>query len=273
MSENKKKGEEKVNVRRQPSKLDNARIREILQDEESLQKHLQPLFHAMLRGSPLEEQQEQQNKQRQQRKASVKPQRQPTAIQEQVTAPRSVDHRQTSSAATPSVPIDDYIPHDPQEIRQAAVFPQLYRLIQFQRDQYLVGSEYATWQQNERQQQSKSTTGGGWIIQADPNDRLPHDPTALGHEQIARVLADFIPTATVRNATVPLLTPLPTETLYPQLRQACNDVILGQQANLNYIVKDSLISFLKNPQNRMAIKKSTSYRLDSFLYNENGDGE
>eukprot|EP00977_Amphora_coffeiformis_P024643 scaffold16508_cov133-Amphora_coffeaeformis.AAC.1 len=294
MSENKNKKkqhseEEKVNFRRQPSKLDNARIRQMLQDEESLQKHLQPLFHAMLRGSPLQEQQQQQQQQQQEQeqkqktkqslrqKEAEKLQRQPTSAQKQV--PPS---RQTDSVATtppPKVPIDDYIPHNPQEIRQTALFSQLYRLIQFQRDQYLVGSEYATWQHNERQQQSSNTTdnsttaGGGWIIQTDPNDRLPYDPTSLGHQQLARVAADFIPTATVRHATVPLLTPLATETLYPQLKQACNDVILGQQANLNQIVKDSLLAFLKNPQNRMAIKKTTSYRLDSFLYNENGNGE
>ena len=223
MSESKKKTtpseEEKVNIRRQPSKLDNARIRQILQDEEKLQKHLQPLFHAMLRGSPLQEEQQQEQQQQQQlkniqkqrQKEADKLQRRPTAIQTQVplnqTEPAATT---TTTTAAPSIPIDDYIPHNPQEIRQTDLFSQLYRLIQFQRDQYLVGSEYATWQQNERQQQSKSTTTagfGGWIIQADPNDRLPYDPMALGHQQLARVAADFIPTDTVRNATVPLLTP------------------------------------------------------------------
>ena len=176
-------------------------------------------------------------------------------LTQQVTAPP--DER-----APPRVPIDDYIPHSHEAIRQTPLFAQLYRLIQFQRDQYLVGTEYATWQQTERT--TRRVT--------DPSDTLPYDRTAWGHPHLARIAADFIPTDTVRNAVVPLVTPLPTTTLYPLLQNACKDAILGQQANLNAIVKDSVLTFLKNPENRRAIKKST-YGFIETKYNEGGEGD
>ena len=251
------------NLRRQPSKLDNARIRQMLQDEERLQQHLQPLFYAMLRGSPLEREQqkkkEQQQQQQQKQQSAQPPKIEKKAKQQSprlpaITAPPPV-------AAPQRIPIDDYIPQQHQDIRQTAIFAQLYRQIQFQRDQYLVGPEYATWQHKERSQAADD------IVQADPNDRLPNDPTALGPLQLTRILADFVPTETVRTPLVPLVTPLVPQTLYPIVQRATQDVILSQQANLNDICKSSLLAFLKNPQNRLAIKKSTHGFIET-KYNE-----
>lgn len=285
------------------NKLDNQRIREILlKDEERLQKHLQPLLYAMLRGAPTAEQQlrqhldqrQQQQEQQQQKQQEQQQQQQKqkdhdaaaTAKQSSTSAAQHSQEKATkpsmtniSPSITPpvpppsTVPIDDYIPYTHKEIRETPVFRQLYRLIQFQRDQYLVGTEYATWQQNERQRCEQAAALGvaaELIIQTDPSDQLPHDPTAYGHQQLPPLAANFIPSDTVRLATIPLVTPLATDTLYPMLRQACNDIIAGQQENLNAIVKSSLLDFLQNPSNRLAIKKSTHGFIDT-KYNENNN--
>ena len=224
-----------------------------------MQKRLQPLFYAMLRGVPLEQQRKEREKQP--KKSPQGPQQ--AQIETKPSAPTPDQDTADTSPPSPSlsmqqIPIDDYIPATHEAIRETPLFSQFYRLIQFQRDQYLVGEDYAKWQQKERQSS----------VLADPSDRLPLDPTALGHIQIARVAADFIPTATVRQAALPLVTPLPTDTLYPLLRDATiRQGILGQQALLNRVTIDAVLNFIKNPQNRLAIKRST-YGFIETKYND-----
>jgi solute carrier family 25 S-adenosylmethionine transporter 26 len=252
-----------------------------LLDEENIEERLQPLFYAMLRGTPRmvdsataikETNKDTVERQKMQAPTQsiekdnvhgIQKIREPIAK----TAPPSVVAMPSSSQQT--IPIDDYIPSDHQAIRQTPVFQQLYRLIQFQRDQYLVGTEYAQWQQRERQTVSESSMSpSSRVARTDPNDKLPYDPTALGHLQIAKVAADFIPTATVREALLPLITPLPSRELYPLLQQATiQHGILGQQALLNEVTKNIVLQFLQNPQNRLTIKKST-YGFIETKYND-----
>lgn len=268
--------------RRQSSQLDNERIRQLL-DQENIEERLQPLFYAMLRGSPRTENvtppKETDRTAVNRQKAAVAPTTDTTTEKENATTvppatkkAAAPGHSPVPTTAMPPsssqhvIPIDDYIPHGHLAIRQTPVFQQLYRLIQFQRDQYLVGTEYAQWQHRERQSAASTATGN--VARTDPNDTLPYDPTALGHGQIAKVAADFIPTATVREALVPLVTPLPSKELYPLLQQATiRQGILGQQALLNNVTKNVVLQFLQNPQHRLAIKKST-YGFIETKYND-----
>jgi hypothetical protein len=71
------------------------------------------------------------------------------------------------------------------------------------------------------------------------------------------LLAWFIPTDTVRQALLPIVVDLPDKVLFPIARDATVSLIASQQANLDSIIKTSLISLLKNEQNREAIKNST----------------
>jgi hypothetical protein len=186
------------------------------------------------------------------------------------------------------IPINDYIPTNPADIRQTPLFAQLYSLIQFQRDQYLVGREYAEWQQKERRivakesapSNSSSSSSSSFVgfasnlatftnknIETSNNDGLPVDPTALGHAQLARIAADFVPSETVRRALLPLVTPLPlppslsspsSPSLYPLIQRATvQQGILAQQGLLNRVTHRAILNFLQNPRNRVAIKQST----------------
>jgi len=49
------------------------------------------------------------------------------------------------------------IPEDPAELRETALYRNAYRLIQWQRDNYLVGPDYADWRKKERTRLSDQT--------------------------------------------------------------------------------------------------------------------
>jgi hypothetical protein len=181
---------------------------------------------------------------------------------------QETDETETSKAAEagPAFRIDDYIPQDRADLRETKLYKSTYEVLQSQRDNYLVGFEYANWIKRYR------------IKYPDREMDVPYDKTALGHQQIAGLLAWFLPTDTVRQALLPIVVDLPDKVLFPIARDATVSLIASQQANLDSIIKTSLISLLKNEQNREAIKNSTqgyistTYR-DSEQENDSNAGK
>jgi hypothetical protein len=100
--------------------------------------------------------------------------------------------------------IDRHIPLDRATLRQsplfqAAVLPGL----QWQRDNYLVGTEYADWRQREQERRRgrwSSRGRGGAVVVVAPPGHVPYDPAALVHGQLRPLLVDFIPSITVVQA-------------------------------------------------------------------------
>jgi hypothetical protein len=219
------------------------------EERRRLKQHLQPLFYAMLRGAPPAA-----TKLTQEKEAT------PAAPVQEVSSSKPLPPTDTRSAGS-MLPIDDYLPPDPTALRQTAVYQTLYQAIQFQRDQYLVGTDYATWQQREREgheQNNKADDDDGRRRVMTSTDPLPHDRTALGHVQLAPLAASFIPSDTVRMAALPLVVALPTPTmLYPALVAVTCDLILAQQGLLDQVVRTTLLGALREPSYRMAMKKST----------------
>jgi hypothetical protein len=211
-----------------------------------LKQHLQPLFYAMLRGAPPAA-----TKLTQEREVMSPAPPQESSSSSSKPIPPVTDTRTVSSM----LPIDDYLPPDPTALRQTAVYQTLYGAIQFQRDQYLVGTDYATWQQRERVDKNSDGDGRRVMTNTDP---LPHDRTAYGHLQLAPLAASFIPSDTVRLAALPLVVALPTPTmLYPALATVTCDLILAQQGLLDQVVRTTLLGVLREPSYRVAMKKST----------------
>jgi hypothetical protein len=173
---------------------------------------------------------------------------------------QETDETETSKAAAaaagPAFNIDDYIPQDRAELRETKMYKSTYGLLQWQRDNYLVGSEYANWIKRHR------------IKYPDRVIEVPYDKTALGHQQIAGLLSWFIPTDTVRQALLPIVVDLPDKVLFPIVRNATVSLIASQQANLDSIIKRSLITLLKNDQNREAIKNSTQGYIAATTYRD-----
>jgi hypothetical protein len=131
---------------------------------------------------------------------------------------QEADESETSKAAEagPAFQIDDYIPQDRAELRETKLFKSTYELLQWQRDNYLVGFEYANWIKKHR------------IKYPDRVMDAPYDKTALGHQQIAGLLAWFIPTDTVRQALLPIVVDLPDKVLFPIARDA--DIVIEERA-------------------------------------------
>lgn len=155
--------------------------------------------------------------------------------------------------------VDKQIPHDPIALRQTSLYKGALQVLQWQRDNYLVGTEYADWRKNDRQRQQDHLFHSPDV----ESYYISYDDKALGHNQIAQVASDFIPTSTVKNALTPVVTELfaPEGALYDPIKNALAGVILGQQNNLEQTIKNQMLHFLDNPQNREAMKNSTQGML------------
>jgi hypothetical protein len=164
--------------------------------------------------------------------------------------------------------IERLVPHDPIALRQAPLYKGALQLLQYQRDNYLVGTEYADWRKRDRQRQENQPfyTPASILrrnsILTDLWD-IPYDATALGHGHVVNLASGFIPTATVRNVLVPVLIDLvqPKSPLYRLIQETTSNVIVGQQSNLEQTIKNQMLQFLNNPKNREAIKSSTKGML------------
>ena len=156
--------------------------------------------------------------------------------------------------------IEQQIPHDPKALRQTTLYQGALQMLQWQRDNYLVGTEYADWQRQQQQQQQHQTFAGAEV--AGSRYDIPYDPTALSHAQIAKLASDFIPAPTVVRALTPIVAGLPAGgVLFDPVRNATVHIIQGQRSNLEDVIKNRLLQFLTNPQNRAAMKISTQGML------------
>lgn len=137
--------------------------------------------------------------------------------------------------------IDRCIPSSSsKELRATPLYQSVHHALRFQRDQYLVGSDYAAWR-NRRGR---------------PARILPYDSTALGHQQLRPLVAPFLVSETVVRALTPLIAyELPVAT-FPVIAGAAIQLVESQQDVLNQTVKQSLLQLLQNPQNRQALKRS-----------------
>jgi hypothetical protein len=179
------------------------------------------------------------------------------------------------------------IPTDRDALRHSSIFLAALPALQWQRDSYLVGSEYADWRQRQRPVDDKEHRpppppspiaadsdggGGGGVLlalqrrrrqrQAEEERRrtmIPYDPTALVHGQLRPLLVDFLPSETVVQALTPIVAALPLQKtfLYDPIAQSTIDLIRSQRPNLDWVVKDQLLrNVLTDPVVRHQMKAS-----------------
>jgi hypothetical protein len=154
--------------------------------------------------------------------------------------------------------IKKIIPRDPIELRQSTLYKSTMHLLQWQRDSYLVGEEYAEWRKNDRSRQEKQNRY--FLAKTVTNYNIPYNPVTISHQHISSLASSFIPTAVVQNLLTPLVTGLfvkETGVLFDPIKQSTINLILDQQKLLEETIKNQLIQLLDNPSNRDAIKDST----------------
>jgi hypothetical protein len=149
--------------------------------------------------------------------------------------------------------IDKLIPKDSEALRRTALFKEAYKGIQWQRDNYLVGGDYANWRRKERYR----LDGPRRTVQSFVHE-MQYDETAQGHGQVAKLAASFIPSDTVRDALLPVVVPLISSQLYPISRQGLCHLIDSQHDNLHHFLKSQILQFINSPENRASIKNSTN---------------
>jgi hypothetical protein len=170
--------------------------------------------------------------------------------------------------------VRNLIPEDRDRLRQAALYKEAYKGIQWQRDNYLVGREYANWRVKERNHRLNHGTGTTTTTTTTRPiqsfvDEIQFDEAAMAHPQFARLAAALLPSDAVKSALVPLLVPVVTDQLYPVAQQGLVRLVEGQGDNLHQVLKGQILQFLDSPQNRSSIKSSTrGYISTSAAYGE-----
>ena len=156
--------------------------------------------------------------------------------------------------------------HDVPTMRDSELYQLALRSLLFQRDNYLVGKDYADQRnaQRRRQQQLHSSVPVQPSLPL-PFSRMPYDATALGCMQIGGLLQWFIPSPTVHRALLPIVVGLPTGALNEPILRAVANLIPLAQPYLNNVVKERILWFLKDEYWRGVIKNSTKgYIADTY---------
>ena len=155
----------------------------------------------------------------------------------------------------------EQLPSTPQEVRALPFYESALSALQYQRDNYLVGTGYAN-----RRQRLRSRG----IINY-PLYRLPYDSTALGNVQITSLGAWFIPSQTIKDALLPIVVSLPSGVLKDTITDAVANSIPLAQPQLDRAVKNSVLSFMNNPDMRALIKSRAGGYMSSREETVQGD--
>lgn len=187
--------------------------------------------------------------------------------------------------------LEKEIPTDPQHLRQSRLFQSTKKLVEFQRDQFLVGQDYAQMASGQRYKvrsenpkspptnsssssssaqppAASSSSSSSWKALRQmtnlhpgeipfPPPQLPFDPNCMGHSFMANVISkQLLPLPSLRQAALPLVCKVPGWIYHPT-QTALVNIIVRQESNLDRILKQQLLTFLGNPKNRTNIKAST----------------
>lgn len=141
------------------------------------------------------------------------------------------------------------LPSNSNDIRNLPFFNPTLEAIMYQRDNYFIGTSYAGQRQSQRQ--------GQFPLLISPAE-MKYDATALGSIQTIKLGSWFIPSSTVKIATIPLVVSLPSGVLREPILNATVNAIPLAQTSLNQVVKDSMLQVMKNPYWRDLIKSRTN---------------
>ena len=145
----------------------------------------------------------------------------------------------------------------PEEIRKTELYKLALNNVQWQRDNYLVGKEYADHRTQQR------NLGSDVSVEQTALDRglfpyqIPFDATALGNIQLAALGDWFIPSNAVHYSILPMVLALPLGSMYVPILRASTNLIPLSQGNLDNVLKRQIMWILQNQEWRDLIKSST----------------
>lgn len=153
-----------------------------------------------------------------------------------------------------------FIKDDSAELRGSWIFNETYRQIQWQRDSYFIGTEYANWSKRRRQREGEDKNARS----VEAYLTLMPCGDSLASQQLTKIAADFMPEPTVKTALLPMIVKVSHGALYRPIKNALINVIYSQQRALDRLFKRSLLNFLDSPSNRQNIKNSTKGYISRY---------
>jgi hypothetical protein len=159
--------------------------------------------------------------------------------------------------------LDDHLPKDPTSVRSLPFYNATLTALQYQRDNYLVGSNYAKRSEQQRH--------GRLFPSPRLFPRMPRDATALGHIQLTQLGSWFVPSSTIKEALMPIIISLPSGALREAITNSVANAIPLAQPNLDRAVKNAILNFIDNPQMRQLVKNRTEKILQVNENENNSD--
>lgn len=171
--------------------------------------------------------------------------------------------------------VQDQLPKETEEVRNLPFYNATLQALQYQRDQYLMGTNYAQEKVRSTKDAQQQQQQGSDLIDVETSSRsfssnklsssnplnAPYDPTSLASQQLIPLGASFLPSPTVHQALLPIVVSLPSGALRePILNATINSIPMGQPA-LNDAVKNSMIRFLSNPHWKKMVQNQTHNTL------------
>ena len=138
---------------------------------------------------------------------------------------------------------------------------ELYRLalanLQWQRDNYLVGKDYAEQRKTQRNWEQDVPVEETALSRGLFPYNIPVDATALGNVQLGALGSWFIPSKTVHYSLLPIVLDMPLGSSFVPILKATANLIPLFQGNLDLVLKRQILSILNNQHWRNLIKTST----------------
>ena len=164
-------------------------------------------------------------------------------------ADRFIERAAVKAQQGPLQQLVQNLPNSASEIRKLPIYNIALRNIEYQRDQYLVGSIHA-----ERRRREKED----YLAPPPALRGIPFDATSLGHAQISRLGASFLPSPTVQQALLAIVVALPNGSLKGSIVDSVVNAIPLAQPIVDSAVKNSMLSFVQSAYWREVIKKRTN---------------
>lgn len=151
-------------------------------------------------------------------------------------------------------------------MRDTELYQLALRSLLWQRDNYLVGRDYAEERGALRRKQKQMLESHQLATSMNlPFSRMPYDATALGNIQLVRLGSWFIPSPTVQRSLLPTVVALPSGPLNEPILRATANLIPMSQNNLDNVMKSRLLWFLDDEHWRGLIKNSAKgYIADTY---------
>ena len=134
--------------------------------------------------------------------------------------------------------------------RGTPLYKSTLHALQWQRDNYLMGPDYADKRKAVREIRPN-------FLFLPRINYVKSDPKAFGNIQLAHLGSWFIPSPAVKKALMPIVLDQPRGSLYKPAQRGIVGLIDSQQSNMDALVKQSVLDLLEQERLRHLVMNST----------------